>query len=190
MDKMISEKENTRISKFLSWVLRHNPHEIGLILDENGWADVNSLIERSKAANIELTVDLLKHIVDTNSKKRFSFNEQQDKIRASQGHSIEVDLALKQQEPPEFLFHGTAERFAGSILEKGIVKQERHHVHLSTTIETAISVGQRHGKPVVFEIASGQMNKAGLEFFISDNGVWLTDNVPAKYLRLLQEGKE
>ena len=185
MDKMISEKQNTRISKFLSWALRHKPHEIGLVLDENGWADVNSLIERSKAANIELTVDILKHIVDTNSKKRFSFNEQQDKIRANQGHSIEVDLALTLQEPPEFLFHGTAERFADSILENGIVKQERHHVHLSPDVKTAINVGQRHGKPVVFEIAAGQMHKDGHEFFISDNEVWLTDNVPSKYLKLL-----
>ena len=189
MQIMINEKENTRISKFLSWVLRHKPHEIGLTLDENGWVDVNSLIEKSKAANIELTVDILKHIVDTNSKKRFSFNEQQDKIRANQGHSIEIDLALTQQEPPVFLFHGTAERFAGSILEKGIVKQDRHHVHLSPDVKTAINVGQRHGKPVVFEIAAGQMHKDGFEFFISDNGVWLTNNVPVKYLKLHPEAK-
>jgi putative RNA 2'-phosphotransferase len=187
---MITEKENTRISKFLSWVLRHKPHEIGLTLDENGWAGVNDLIEKSKDANVHLTIDILKHIVDTNSKKRFSFNEPKDKIRANQGHSIEVDLALTRQEPPEFLFHGTAERFAGSILENGIVKQERHHVHLSSDVKTAINVGQRHGKPVVFEIASGQMHKNGFEFFISDNGVWLTANVPSKYLTLLTNERE
>ena len=128
---MISEKENTRISKFLSWVLRHKPHEICLNLDENGWADINELIEKSKQANVQLTFDIIKHIVDTNSKKRFSLNEQQNKIRANQGHSIEVDLALTPKEPPEFLYHGTAERHAGSILEKGIIKQNRHHVHLS-----------------------------------------------------------
>ena len=187
---MINEKENIRISKFLSWVLRHKPHEIGLTLDENGWADVNDLIKKSKDANIHLTIDILKHIVDTNPKKRFSFNKQQDRIRANQGHSIEVDLALAPQEPPQFLFHGTAERFAESILENGIVKQERHHVHLSPDIKTAINVGQRHGKPVVFEIAAAQMHQDGFEFFISENGVWLIDNVPAKYLRLLREEKE
>src|ERR1043165_6122540 len=147
---MLTEKENKRISKFLSWVLRHKPHEIGLTLDENGWVDVNELIVKSKQANVQLTFNILKHIVDTNSKKRFSFNEQQNKIRASQGHSIEIDLALTLKEPPEFLFHGTAEKFADSILVKGLIKQERHHVHLSPDITTAINVGQRHGKPIVF----------------------------------------
>src|SRR5690349_2560173 len=116
---MLTEKENIRISKFLSWALRHKPHEIGLALDENGWADVNELIEKSKAANIELSFDILKHIVDTNSKKRFSFNEDQKKIRANQGHSIEIDLALTPKEPPEFLYHGTAERFSDPILKSG-----------------------------------------------------------------------
>jgi len=183
MNKDLQE-ENKKISKFLSWVLRHKPGEIGLILDENGWADVNELIEKSRTANIELTFDILKHIVDTNSKKRFSFNKELNKIKANQGHSIEIDLALTLKEPPEFLYHGSAERSADSILQKGIAKQERHHVHLSTDIKTAISVGQRHGKPVVFEIKASQMYKDGFEFFISENGVWLTDSVPAKYLRL------
>ena len=181
---MFSEKENTRVSKFLSWALRHKPGEIGLVLDENGWADVKELIEKSKSANIELTFDILKHIVDTNSKRRFSFNEDQTKIRANQGHSIEIDLALTPKEPPEFLYHGTAERFSDSILKSGLVKKERHHVHLSSDIKTAISVGQRHGKPVVFVIDAKQMHKEGFEFYISENGVWLADNIPVKYLRL------
>jgi len=185
--EFLSEKENIRISKFLSWALRHKPHEIGLTLDENGWADVNELIEKSQSVNVQLSFDILKHIVDTNSKKRFSFNEEQNKIRANQGHSIEIDLALAPKEPPEFLYHGTAERFADPILQKGIIKQDRHHVHLSTDIKTAIAVGQRHGKPVVFEIKASQMYKDGHEFFISDNGVWLTDSVPAKYLSLLKK---
>jgi len=184
----INEKENTRISKFLSYVLRHKPEEIGLTLDENGWADVNSLIDQANKAGIPLTFEILEHIVDTNSKRRFSFNDKQDKIRANQGHSIEIDLALKPTEPPGILYHGTAEKFVASILITGLLKQDRHHVHLSSTIETAKKVGQRRGKAFVFEVLAAEMYKNNFEFFLSENGVWLTDCVPVKYLREIKLG--
>lgn len=181
---MINDKRNTQISKFLSLVLRHKPEEIGLELDGNGWADVDVLIQRCNQHDVSLTVDVLKHIVDTNLKKRFAFNEDYTKIRASQGHSVDVDLALKTVNPPAVLYHGTAERFASSILEMGLTKQERQHVHLSSDAETALNVGRRHGKPLVFEVSALQMVADGHEFFLSDNGVWLTDHVPVKYLKV------
>lgn len=180
---MISEKENKRISKFLSFVLRHHPELIGIELDGNGWTDVSLLIQKSRKTEPELDFEMLKYIVDTNTKKRFSFNEQLDKIRANQGHSVEVDLGYSPQEPPEVLYHGTGIRFVDVIKSSGLEKQSRHHVHLSQNKETAISVGQRHGKPFVFEVLSGQMYRDNYEFFLSDNEVWLTDHVPAKYLK-------
>jgi putative RNA 2'-phosphotransferase len=180
---MITEKENIRISKFLSLVLRHKPEQIGIELDDNGWADVSLLIQKCNEASIPLTFEILKHIVATNSKKRFAFNEQENKIRANQGHSVEVELHLKPIEPPVILYHGTAEKFVSFILEKGLARQQRQHVHLSASIDTAIAVGQRHGKPFVFEILALEMFKDNYEFFLSENGVWLTNAVPAKYLR-------
>ena len=122
-------------------------------------------------------------MVETNAKKRFAFNEQGDKIRASQGHSIEVELGLEPVEPPVILYHGTAEQSASSIREQGLIRQQRHHVHLSSTVETAINVGGRHGRPVVLEVLARQMFEDGYKFFLSANGVWLTDHVPAKYLK-------
>lgn len=181
---VISEKENTHISKFLSLVLRHKPDEIGLALDDNGWADVAELITKSTAAGIQLTPVILEHIVASNAKKRFAFNEAGDRIRANQGHSVNIELALAPVQPPPILFHGTADRFLSSIMEQGLLKQERQHVHLSADIDTAISVGRRHGRPVVLEIEAMQMFNEGHEFFLSDNGVWLTDRVPKEYLSL------
>ena len=180
---MSNIQEEKRISKFLSFVLRHHPEHIGITLDENGWTDVGTLLEKVSHHNIPLTFDLLKRIVDTNAKKRFAFNESLDKIRASQGHSIDVELGYTPQQPPEILYHGTAEKWVSPILETGLQKQNRHHVHLSADIDTAKNVGQRHGKVVVFEVLAGEMFEEGIEFFVSANGVWLTDHVPAKYLR-------
>ena len=187
---MSNEREIIRISKFLSLVLRHKPDQIGLELDSNGWADINILIKKCNELNIPLTLDILKHIVETNSKKRFAFNDQSDKIRANQGHSIEVELELKPIEPPIALYHGTAERFVSSILETGLIKQQRQHVHLSSTFETALAVGRRHGRPFVFKILAQQMFSDKYEFFLSDNGVWLTENVPTKYLKEYAVDKE
>lgn len=180
---MISEKQTTSISKFLSLVLRHQPETIGIELDQNGWTDVVTLLEKSNSYGIKLDIETLKHIVETNSKKRFAFNDTFDRIRASQGHSVEIELGYTNQKPPEILFHGTGEKSVQSILDTGLQKQNRQQVHLSADLETAIKVGQRHGKPFVFKVLAEQMFNDKFQFFISDNGVWLTDNVPTKYLK-------
>jgi len=180
---MISKKQITSISKFLSLVLRHKPETIGIELDQNGWTDVVTLLEKSNSYGIKIDIETLQHIVETNSKKRFAFNDAFDRIRASQGHSVEIELGYTNQKPPEILFHGTGEKSVQSILDTGLQKQNRQQVHLSADLETAIKVGQRHGKPFVFKVLAEQMFNDKFQFFISDNGVWLTDNVPTKYLK-------
>ena len=180
---MISDKQITHISKFLSLVLRHQPETIGIQLDQSGWTDITELIEKSNNYGIKFDREILDHIVATNSKKRFAFNDTLDKIRASQGHSIKIELGYTNQKPPEILFHGTGEKFVQSILEIGLEKRTRQHVHLSSDLNTAIKVGQRHGKPFVFKVFAEQMYSDNFLFFISENGVWLTDNVPTKYLK-------
>lgn len=180
---MVSEKQLTQISKFLSLVLRHQPETISIQLDQNGWTNVNELIEKANNYGIKFDRETLIHIVATNQKKRFAFNDKLDKIRASQGHSVEIELGYANQKPPVVLFHGTADKFAQSIIDTGLEKRNRQHVHLSSDLETAIKVGQRHGKPFVFKVFAEQMYNDNFQFFISDNGVWLTDNVPTKYLK-------
>jgi len=176
-------KQEINISKFLSLVLRHQPETIGIHLDHNGWTDVDELIEKSNNYGVKFDRETLHHIVETNPKKRFAFNDTFDKIRASQGHSIEIELGYNNQKPPEILYHGTGEKSVQSIMDTGLEKRSRQHVHLSSDIETAMKVGQRHGKPYVFKVLAGQMYNDNFQFFISDNGVWLTDNVPTKYLK-------
>lgn len=178
----MTEQDKKRVGKFLSLVLRHDPAKIGIELDENGWANVKELIEKCKKYRYHFSMDDLIEIVETNDKKRYSFNEKRNKIRANQGHSIDIDLALSPIEPPEFLYHGTATRFLSSIMEEGIVRGSRQHVHLSMNKETATKVGSRHGVPVILTIMAGQMHKDGLLFYCSDNGVWLTDYIDPKYL--------
>lgn len=180
---MISQKQLTHISKFLSLVLRHKPETIGIQLDQNGWINVNELIAKSNKYGIQFDRETLNHIVATNAKKRFAFNDKFDKIRASQGHSIEIELGYQNQKPPEILYHGTSEKSVHSIMENGLEKRNRQHVHSSSDIETAINVGQRHGKPIVLIVLAEKMFKDNFQFFISENGVWLTDNVPTKYLK-------
>lgn len=180
---MTSEKETKQISKFLSYVLRHNPEAIGLTLDANGWADVALLLEKMNENGTKIDMELLNYVVDTNSKKRFAFNEAKDQIRASQGHSVEIELGYEPLAPPEILYHGTADRNVKAILEEGIHKGSRHHVHLSLDKATATNVGGRHGKPVILEVLALQMHNDGYEFFLSENGVWLTDGVPAGYVK-------
>lgn len=182
---MLSEKETKRISKFLSLVLRHKPEAIGLILDENGWAGTNELIQKMNENGFKISEDILAHVVETNNKQRFAFNSDRTSIRANQGHSIQVDVELKEQVPPEYLYHGTAEKNVSSILNSGLEKRARQHVHLSKDIETAVKVGQRHGKPKVFRVATNKMATDGFKFYLSENMVWLTDNVPPKYLELI-----
>ena len=180
---MFSEKEDNNVSKFLSLVLRHQPEIIGIDLDENGWTNVEILIVKIQKHGIRLTKEWLKHIVDTNAKKRFAFSETNDKIRASQGHSVQINLGYTAQMPPKILFHGTATTNFESILKLGIEKRARQHVHLSSDIETAVKVGQRHGKALVLEVSAQQMQADKFEFFLSENGVWLTDYVPPQYLK-------
>lgn len=176
------KNNETNVSKFLSLVLRHQPELIGIELDQNGWTDIGELIEKSASHGVIFDRNFLFHIVETNSKKRFAINNTLDKIRASQGHSIQIELGYINKKPPEILYHGTSEKFKQSILENGIEKRSRQHVHLSNDLETAIKVGQRHGKPYVFEILAEKMYNEQFQFYISDNGVWLTDYVPPKYL--------
>ncbi|MDJ0576046.1 MAG: RNA 2'-phosphotransferase [Xenococcaceae cyanobacterium MO_234.B1] len=171
-----------KVSKFLSFVLRHKPETIGLELDPQGWAEVDMLIDLAQRKGMHLTRSIVKQVVATNEKKRFSLNEDKSKIRANQGHSIKVDLALIPQKPLEYLFHGTATRFVESISLQGLRRRNRNQVHLSSDESTAIQVGQRHGKPVVLKIQAEKMYHAGFSFFLSDNGVWLTNHVPPQYI--------
>lgn len=179
----MNEQQKKKISKFISLVLRHKPEVINLKLDENGWTDVAELIAKSKRDSHEgFTFEELNEIVETNDKKRFIFNEDKTKIRANQGHSVDIDLVLKPKQPPEFLYHGTAQSNIDSILEKGIEKRSRQHVHLSQDKETATKVGMRHGKPTILIIKTQEMFNDGIEFYLSENNVWLTDFVDAKYI--------
>jgi len=166
-------------SKFLSLVLRHDPAKIGLTLDSNGWANVQDLLQK-----LHWDMKTLEYIVANNNKKRFAFNADKTQIRASQGHSINVDLQLTSKQPPDTLFHGTAATNVQSILASGLDKRNRQYVHLSSDTATARKVGERHGVPEILEINSKSMSEAGFRFFLSDNGVWLTDFVPPKYIKL------
>lgn len=179
---MIAKEENTRLSKLLSYVLRHNPAHLGIRLDDHGWTNVEILLKQLSTHKENVDFDILKHIVDTNTKKRFSFNEDLSLIRASQGHSVEIELNYAAQIPPVVLFHGTADKNLMLIREKGLLKMSRHHVHLSADKEMAYKIGQRHGKPVVLSVQSLAMHESGHLFYISDNGVWLTGHVPAGFI--------
>lgn len=178
------EKQLKHTSKFMSLILRHKPGEIGLQLDENGWADVQELITKMNAKGIAADKAMINAVVETNDKKRFAYNEDRSKIRASQGHSIEVDLDLTPIEPPAVLYHGTTGKYIDSILRTGLQKQNRQHVHLSATVETAKAVGSRHGKPIIVTIEAKAMWDDGLLFYLSANKVWLADLVPPQYLSL------
>ena len=181
------ENSLVHISKFISLVLRHQPETIGLSLDPHGWADVNELLAKARDAGVSVDRPTLEKVVAENDKKRFAFSEDGTKIRASQGHSIQVDLQLEPLSPPEVLYHGSASRFQASILEKGLLPRSRQHVHLSKDGATALNVGSRHGKAVVFLVKAREMERDGLKFYLSANGIWLTEHVPAKYLELAQK---
>ena len=176
-----------KLSKFLSYVLRHRPDEIGIQLDRQGWVDVNTLVQQANAHGYPLTRPLIAKIVATNNKKRFSFSPDRQKLRANQGHSVSIDLGLVPQLPPTVLYHGTAVQFLASILATGLNPGNRHHVHLSPDVDTAFKVGRRHGEPVILQVAAQQMQTDGYLFYCSTNGVWLTDRVAPLYLILLGE---
>lgn len=184
---MPSSKTLNKISKLLSFVLRHKPEAIGLTLDENGWANIYDLIDKcNKSGEISnLNRALIQEVVDTSDKKRFVISDDGQNIRANQGHSIPVNLQLKAVTPPEYLLHGTATRFLDSILEEGLKPQKRQHVHLSTDVETATTVGQRYGKPVILKIDALLMHKQGFVFYKSENGVWLTDSIPSSFIQIV-----
>ena len=172
----------TRLSRFLSLILRHKPEIIGIELDEHGWAEVAALIEGVNKKHT-INMDILEEIVRTDDKQRYSFNEDRTLIRANQGHSILVDVELPITKPPKELWHGTAEKYVVSIEKNGLISKSRLYVHLSVDIETAVKVGGRHGKPIVYKIDAEQMDKDGYTFYLSVNGVWLTKTVPVQYLQ-------
>ena len=172
------------ISKFLSYVLRHKPEEINLELDNFGWADVKLLLAKAEKKGKSFTLKELEYVVANKAKLRFAFNEDKSKIRANQGHSIQVDLALQPVIPPNLLYHGTVARFLDSIKQNGLQKMNRQHVHLRPDIETAINVGSRRGKPLILTIEAGKMHVAGFQFCQSKNGVWLTNEVPPEFIKV------
>jgi putative RNA 2'-phosphotransferase len=177
--------DSLKLSKFISYILRHKPDSIGLTLDSQGWALIDELIDKSNASGTVFgRVDLLK-MVDGNDKKRFSVSNDGQCIRAAQGHSVRVELGLTPQEPPPVLYHGTATRFVSSILAEGLKPQSRQQVHLSADATTAHRVGKRHGKPAILTVEAVLMHAEGFKFFLADNGVWLTDHVPPAFLRLM-----
>ena len=177
----------TETSIYISLILRHKPQVIGITLDEHGWANVDELIE-GVSKTYPLTKESLEQIVAEDKKQRYSFNEDKTLIRANQGHSIPVDVELPETEPPEILYHGTAEKFEADIDRMGLIPKSRLYVHLSGDIDTAINVGKRHGKPVIYEVSSGKMHRDGIVFYRSVNGVWLTKSVPVEYLKKIQKG--
>ena len=168
-------------SKYISLILRHKPEAIGITLDEHGWANVDELIAGiAKTQPIDMA--MLEQIVAEDEKQRYSFNEDRTLIRANQGHSVPVDVELEEKEPPEFLFHGTGEKYVASIDAQGLLPKSRLYVHLSSDEVTAHKVGQRHGKPIIYIVKSRQMFNDGYKFYCSVNGVWLTKEVPVRYL--------
>ncbi|RED54050.1 RNA 2'-phosphotransferase [Aestuariispira insulae] len=174
--------DHVRVSKFLSFILRHKPGEIGLELDAEGWAVVDELIEK---ATIPLSRALIEEVVATNEKKRFALSEDGQLIRANQSHSIQVNLGLLPTEPPETLFHGTAERFLETILKEGLKPMSRQYVHLSADAETARMVGSRHGKPIILALPALEMHQTGHQFFLAKNGVWLSGLIGPSHLNRL-----
>lgn len=171
-----------KISKYLSKYLRHTPERIGLTLEAGGWVNVDDLLSACAAHQFAVTRAELEQVVAANDKQRFAFDATHTRIRANQGHSVSVDLQLEPQTPPDVLYHGTGEKSVSVILQSGLLKMARHHVHLSTDIETAHKVGMRHGRPAIFVIDAAEMQDAGFVFYCSENGVWLVEQVPPQYL--------
>ena len=187
---MGNQKNLTKISKYMSMILRHRPEAIGLQLDSHGWADVRELIRGIKARYPDFSREMLEEIVRTDEKQRYSFDQHGMRIRANQGHSVHVDVDMEEKDPPEILYHGTGRKSLSSILEKGLLPGNRLFVHLSGDTETARKVGARHGDPVIFIVHAGQMARDGYAFRISANGVWQIPQVPVQYLELTYAGPE
>ncbi|MEI6208857.1 MAG: RNA 2'-phosphotransferase [Desulfuromonadales bacterium] len=180
----------TKLSKFLSLVLRHQPDAIGLNLDSAGWADITELIEKARKAGVNLTPAAIQNVVATSDKQRFRISPDGTRIRANHGHSLPVELGLPEAEPPDVLYHGTAKRNLASIRREGIRRGKRNHVHLSADKDSAVKVGVRHGQPVVLIVLAAKMHRDGIRFFYSENGVWLTEYVAPEYLLLLSDSQK
>jgi putative RNA 2'-phosphotransferase len=180
-DRPIDDRRTVRVSKYLSKHLRHQPERIGLALDEGGWVEIDTLIAAAAAHGFRFTREELDHVVATNDKRRFAVDG--TRIRASQGHSIEVELGLPPATPPPYLYHGTVAGSLEAIRAEGLRPMNRHDVHLSADRETASRVGARRGRPVVLSVDAGAMHRDGHVFHVSANGVWLTREVPPRYLR-------
>lgn len=180
----MNPKRAVAVSKFLSKHLRHAPGDLGLALEPGGWVPVADLLEASEAKNFPIALDELEAVVEGSDKQRFAFDSTGTRIRANQGHSVEVDLQLAPAPPPAVLYHGTPEANVAMILASGLAKMRRHHVHLSVDVATATKVGGRRGKPVTLAVDAAAMARDGFAFFVSANGVWLADEVPAQYLHV------
>lgn len=184
MTDLPSDRRLVRFSRFLSYVLRHHPDAVGLTLDAAGWVEVEALLAACAEHGRPLTLDELAQVVACDDKQRYAFSDDGLRIRASQGHSVAVELGYEPRVPPEILYHGTTERFLEAIRREGLRRGERHHVHLSADEETARRVGARRGRPVVLRVRAGEMARAGAPFFLSANGVWLTEVVGAQFIAL------
>ena len=180
-------KNDTKASKFISLILRHDPSVIGATLTKDGWLDVNTLIKGIKSKYKEFALVDLERIVAEDEKQRYSFDDTKRRIRANQGHSVKVEVEMEELAPPQYLYHGTGRQNVGSIYEKGLLAGSRLQVHLSEDVATAVKVGSRHGKPYVFRVLTKSMHDDGHKFYKSANGVWLTEKVPAMYLEYFCE---
>ena len=178
--------KTTNISRYIALLLRHHAEKAGLCLDEHGWVEVEALIQGVRRRYPEFNRAVLDEIVARDSKQRYAYNQNKTCIRANQGHSIPVDVELKQALPPTILYHGTGEKYVESIQKVGLIPKSRLYVHLSTDIQTAIQVGKRHGQPVVYQIDTQQMIHDGFIFYISANHIWLTKAVPVQYLKIIE----
>ena len=185
---MDQSKNDEKLGKFLSLVLRHNPQAAGITLDEHGWADVQELLDGVRHSGRQIDIETLERIVRENNKQRYSFNADHTKIRANQGHSLRVDVELTEAKPPRYLYHGTARRSLSAIRQEGIRKMSRQYVHLSSDFQTAIEVGRRHGSPVVLTINAEAMAQDGVIFYRSENGVWLCEHVAPEYFSIEGQG--
>jgi putative RNA 2'-phosphotransferase len=185
-NKQMENNRVVQISKTMSKALRHKPQSLGLQLSLSGWVSVDALLEAFNRKGFSLTRAELEEVVEKNDKQRFAFDESRQNIRASQGHSVTVELDLTSLEPPEFLFHGTTAQSLTAILETGLNKMRRHHVHLSVDTQTALRVGNRHGKAIILKVYALEMHKMGYSFYCSENGVWLANAVPPNFLELLE----
>jgi len=186
---LLNKSQARRFSKLLSYILRHNPTDYDIKLDSQGWTPVKVLLKNinTRRANKErtpYTVEQLREVVATNDKQRFSFDSTGTKIRANQGHSIDIKIKYDERTPPEFLYHGTVGDFLSGIFSKGLVKGGRTHVHLSADVETAAKVGGRRGKPVILSVRAEDMTRDGFKFYLSPNNVWLAEHVPPEYIEV------